>query len=76
MEQVLTDHSSQDTVFRDFCDGSYVKSNPSFQHTNNLFIAFYFDELEVANPLGSKRGNHKLGKHRKFHADGIIINTY
>ena len=26
-----------------------------------ILLAFYFDELEVADPLGSKRGKHKLG---------------
>lgn len=61
MEQVLTGHDSKDAVYRDFCDGSYIKNNPSFQHDNVLLISFYYDELEVANPLGSKRGKHKLG---------------
>ena len=26
-----------------------------------ILLAFYFDELEEADPLGSKRGKHKLG---------------
>ena len=26
-----------------------------------LFLALYHDDLEVANPLGSRRGVHKLG---------------
>ncbi len=62
MEQVLTGHVSEDAVLRDICDGSYVKNHHTFhQHSNTLFFSFYYDELEVANPLGSKRGKHKLG---------------
>jgi hypothetical protein len=59
MEHVITGHASHDTVLRDFCDGAYIKNHLSVQH--NLLLSFYFDELEVANPLGSKRGKHKLG---------------
>lgn len=29
---------------------------------DHLLLSFYYDELEVANPLGSRRGKHKLGK--------------
>ena len=61
MEQVLADHTSEDSVYRDFCDGSYVKNHVTFQHSYRLLLSFYFDELEVANPLGSKRGKDKLG---------------
>ena len=31
-----------------------------------IILAFYYDELEVANPLGSKRGKHKLGLDKKI----------
>ena len=58
MEQVLADRASEDAVYRDFCDGSFVRKN---FNPDSLLISFYFDELEVANPLGSKRGKHKLG---------------
>ena len=57
----MTGHVSKDSVFRDFCDGNYIKNTPLFQHDNALCVSFYYDELEVANPLGSKRGKHKLG---------------
>ena len=39
---------------------------------------FYYDDLEVANPLGSKRTKHKLGKYqseRKF-IPWQLINPY
>ena len=59
IEQVLTDSTSEDAVYRDFWDGSHVQNH--FDHPDSVLISFYFDELEVANPLGSKRGKHKLG---------------
>lgn len=47
----------------DFCDGKTFKSHPLFSvHSNALQIFFYFDELEICNPLGSKAKIHKLGK--------------
>ena len=30
--------------------------------SDHLLLSFYYDELEVVNPLGSWRGKHKLGK--------------
>ena len=62
MEEVKAGHASEDGVLRDFCDGSYVQNHPMFKENKEaLLLSFYFDELEVANPLGSKRGKHKLG---------------
>ena len=31
------------------------------RQSQEVILAFYFDELEEADPLGSKRGKHKLG---------------
>lgn len=62
MEQVFSSHARDDGVFRDFCDGTFVKNYLSSQLSDTLLLSFYFDELEVANPLGSKRGKHKLGQ--------------
>ena len=48
---------------RDFCDGEFFKQHPIFSHHKNaLQIILYYDDIEVANPLGSRAGNHKLGK--------------
>lgn len=61
MDQIEVGHKSDDGVYRDFCDGSAVKTNPTLRQSNSIQLAFYFDELEVSNPLGSKKGKHKLG---------------
>ena len=54
-----TNHKSE---LLDYCDGEAFQSHPLFSlHANSLQIMLYFDELEVANPLGSKAKIHKLG---------------
>ena len=46
----------------DFCDGEAFKRNPLFSlHKDALQIMFYYDDLEICNPLGSKKSIHKLG---------------
>lgn len=48
--------------YEDFCDGSYFKTHPLFSKQQNaLQIQLYYDDFETANPLGSKRGVHKIG---------------
>ncbi|XP_035805853.1 uncharacterized protein LOC111571121 isoform X1 [Amphiprion ocellaris] len=52
----------EEGIYKDICDGSYFKSNILFsQKKHALQIQLYFDEFETANPLGSKKGIHKLG---------------
>ena len=47
----------------DFCDGKVCVAHPLFSlHKDALQILFYFDELEICNPLGTKSKIHKLGK--------------
>uniref|UniRef100_A0A1X7U0U5 Uncharacterized protein n=1 Tax=Amphimedon queenslandica TaxID=400682 RepID=A0A1X7U0U5_AMPQE len=61
-EQLEYSHQATDGIKRDFCDGEYFKTHPVFsRHENAIQFILYFDEIEVANPLGSKAGNHKLG---------------
>lgn len=54
-------------MLRDFCDGSASREHSLFSsHANALQIFFYYDEVEVVNPIGSHRKVHKLGKpHRR-----------
>ena len=61
------------SLLSDFCDGSYYKAHTLFNGREpTLQIFLYFDELEVCNPLGSKRIKHKIGK--LSHCMCLIIN--
>lgn len=47
----------------DYCDGKEYKTHALFSvHTKALQIHFYYDDVEMCNPLGSKAKIHKLGK--------------
>ena len=64
LREVENGHVREDGVLGDFCDGNFVRSHPIFLDSDNapfLEIIAYYDEIEVANPLGSKASNHKLG---------------
>lgn len=48
-------------VYRTVLDGSYYQDNDFFRnHKNALAIIFYYDDLGIANPLGSASKNQKL----------------
>lgn len=48
--------------FNSYGDGNYVKSHPIFKDDKQaLMIIVYYDDVEIANPLGSKCKVHKLG---------------
>jgi hypothetical protein len=56
----MISHKSSDNVRRDFCDGEFFKNHPVFSvHLGALQFIVYYDDIEVANPLGSRAGNHK-----------------
>lgn len=49
-------------LLQDYCDGSEYRKHPLFAvDPNFLQIILYYDDLEVCNPIGSKRIIHKLG---------------
>ena len=75
--QVFKEHPINHTEFLfDFCDGRLYKEHPVFQHDKNaLQLVIYFDEVEVANPLGSYHGIHKLGTCIKTSAAGCSIQS-
>jgi len=52
----------QDELFlMDYKDGLYFKEHLFFrEHPDALRLHFYEDELEIVNPLGSKRAKYKL----------------
>ncbi|KAJ8050217.1 hypothetical protein HOLleu_03331 [Holothuria leucospilota] len=59
MQTVL--HSRGDGVMRDFCDGEFCQQHDFFSDSRNIKLLLYVDECEIANPLGSKAGLHKIG---------------
>ncbi len=61
--QVMVGHQSMnDSVITDFCDGSHFQSHPLFGIPTPSFQVFlYYDDVELCNPLGSKRTKHKIG---------------
>ena len=56
-QEVCCSHHSTDGVLRDFCD---AKAHPVFTtHPDALQFILFYDDIEVANPLGAKAD--KLG---------------
>ncbi|KAL3981345.1 alpha-tectorin [Sarotherodon galilaeus] len=53
---------SREGVYADLIDAAYVKRCPLFSAEKDaLQIQLFYDDFETANPLGSKKGVHKLG---------------
>ena len=48
--------------YYDVSDGSFLRENQLFIEQNGGFLVFqvYSDEVELANPLGCKKGKHKV----------------
>ena len=62
LSEVLNPHQRQDNILGDYCDGKHFRTHPLFSNDPHaLQIIAYYDELEVANPLGSYVKVHKLG---------------
>ena len=53
---------SDGNCYSDVWDGTFVESIPIFIRENGAILCFqiYMDEVELANPLGSKKGKHKV----------------
>ena len=63
LHEVDNPHHSNDDVLCDVLDGAFVQNHPIFAvQKDALIILGYFDDLEIANPLGSKAKVHKIGK--------------
>ena len=62
-DQITTVRStSSSELLRDLCDGSLFKTHPIFStNPTALQIILYYDELEIANPIGCFVKQHKLG---------------
>lgn len=83
-KQVLNGHRSSN--LSDFCDGKVYSEHPLFSvHSSALQVFFYFDDLEICNPLGSKAKVHKLSEYfvgyvcllcsRVQNKDFVVINV-
>ena len=63
--QVFKSHERNDGLLGDLCDGSIYKNHPLFSITTHtpetlsLQIVIYYDDVEINNPLGSRRGKHR-----------------
>ena len=61
--QLETGHRSQRGYYEDFCDGEVFQAHPLYSlDCDGVQLFLYLDEVEICNPLGSKRKKHKLGK--------------
>ena len=55
-------NASPSELLSDFCDGSLFKTHPIFStNPHALQIILYYDELEIANPIGCFVKQHKIG---------------
>ena len=59
----MADHATHNDLLHDVCDGKHFKDNPLYRaHNDAIQVILYYDDVEMCNPLGSKRKIHKLGK--------------
>ncbi len=55
-------HESSATLLHDYCDAKRYREHPLFSLNHSaLQLIIYYDELELCNPLGSRRKIHKIG---------------
>lgn len=65
--EIQKPHSRDDGIMMDFCDAYYFKNHKIFNsYRNALQLILYYDDIEVANPLGAKAGIHKLGMYKEY----------
>ena len=62
MREIDSPHFSKDGTLTDVMDGDFFKNHPVFStHSDAIQLFGYYDDLEIANPLGSKAKIHKIG---------------
>ena len=61
--QVMDQHQqSRKDILSDYCDGKCYHEHELFAADPvALQLILYYDEVELCNPLGSRRRKHKLG---------------
>lgn len=54
--------SHEDVIYKDINDGSFIRNLSLFSEQEHaLQKQLYYDDFKTVNPLGPKRGSHKLG---------------
>lgn len=57
-----THRHSAEAILSDYCDGKQYREHTLFSTDPvALQLILYYDELELCNPLGSRRKKHKIG---------------
>ena len=72
--QVMHTHQQTSTnVLSDYCDGKCFREHPLFSDDPvALQLIIYYDEVELCNPLGSRRKKHKIGMLSRLHSSPLI----
>ncbi|KAJ8032473.1 hypothetical protein HOLleu_26006 [Holothuria leucospilota] len=61
MQVVLGSKQSEDNILSSYYDGDYYKEKFTNERENPVIpLLLYKDDFKTANPLGSKRGKHKV----------------
>lgn len=72
--QVMSGHCRNDNFIEDYCDGSIFKNHPLFSvNPTALQVMFYYDDLEICNPIGCRAKKHKIGKFICFSYSKILM---
>ncbi|XP_067936431.1 uncharacterized protein [Watersipora subatra] len=51
---------SPDGAIKDCIDADYAQNSDFFADGQKIMVAAYYDDIEVVNPIGSKRKKHKI----------------
>lgn len=60
LEAIHSAQESEDQVLKSYRDGDHFKENHLHEESLVIPLLLYSDDFETANPLGSKRGKHKI----------------
>ena len=61
-QDMHTHRQTSTKLLSDYCDGKFFDQHPLFSADPvALQLILYYDELELCNPLGSRRKKHKIG---------------
>jgi hypothetical protein len=77
LQEITDGHKDIPAFLSDYCDGQQFHKHPLLNSRTPCFqIILYYDELEICNPLGSRRKKHKVGKHDYDSKINIILGAH